>query len=170
MPDYHERLHVPVSWWLISAMCVIVLGTEAFAGFPLWVGAIVYVVLAAICAVTLLHWGGAVISVAGGELRAGSSRPPKPSSGATYRRRSARLPLALAGEVRPLDEAQTRAMRGARSDPNAYLLIRPYLKESVYVEATGKDAGWPYLLLCTRHPGPLAEAIERSRAALARQD
>lgn len=170
MCDYHERLRVPISWWLISATCVLILGTELFAGFPLWVGVIVYIVLALICAVTLLHWGGAVISVAGSELRAGSLRPPKASSGVRYRHRSARLPLALAGEVRPLDEAQTRAMRGPHSDPSAYLLIRPYLKESVYVEVTGADVDWPYLLLCTRHPGSLAEAIERSRAALARQD
>jgi hypothetical protein len=170
MPDYHERLHVPLSWWLISVMCVIILGTEAFAGFPLWVGVIVYLVLAAICAVTLLHWGNAAISVAGGELRAGSLRPPEPSAGAAYRRRSARLPLAQAGEIRPLGQAQTRAMRGPRADPRAYLLIRPYLKESVYVEVTGAGADWPYLLLCTRHPDGLAEAIERSKAALARQD
>lgn len=170
MRDYHERLRVPISWWVISAMCVLILGTELFAGFPLWVGVIVYIVLALICAVTLLHWGGAVISVAGGELRAGSLRPPKPSSGAAYRRGSARLPLALTGEVRPLDQAQTRAMRGPHSDPSAYLLIRPYVRESVYVEVTGADADWPYLLLGTRHPGSLAEAIERSRAALARQD
>jgi hypothetical protein len=170
MRDYHERLRVPISWWLISAISVLILGTELFAGFPLWVGVLVYAGLALICAATLLHWGGAAISVAGGELRAGSLRPPKPSPEGTYRRGSARLPLAAAGEVRPLDPAQTRAMRGPRADPKAYLLIRPYLKESVYVEVTDAEAEWPYLLLCTRHPGRLAEAIERSRAALARQD
>ncbi|HEY2578687.1 MAG TPA: DUF3093 domain-containing protein [Streptosporangiaceae bacterium] len=170
MRDYHERLRVPISWWLISAMCVLILGTELFAGFPLWAGVVTYIVLALICTATLLHWGGAVISVAAGELRAGSSRPPQISSGRTYRRGSARLPLASAGEVRPLDQAQTRAMRGPRSDPRAYLLIRPYLRESVYVEVTDADAEWPYLLMCTRHPGSLAEAIERSRAALVRQD
>jgi Protein of unknown function (DUF3093) len=170
MRDYHERLRVPISWWLISAMCVLILGTELFAGFALWVGVLVYIVLALICAVTLLHWGGAVISVGGGELRAGSPRPPKPAPGRTGRPGSALLPLACAGQVRPLDPAQTRAMRGPRADPNAYLLIRPYLRESVYVEVTGTDPDWPYLLLGTRHPASLAEAIERSRAALVRQD
>jgi hypothetical protein len=154
MRDYHERLRVPTSWWLIAGMCVLILGTELFAGYNLIVGAAIYIVLALICAGTLLHWGGAVVSVSGGELRA----------------TAARLPLATAGEVRPLDEAQTRAMRGPRADPSAYLLIRPYLKESVYVEITGADARWPYLLINTRQPAKLADAIERSRAALVSQD
>jgi hypothetical protein len=66
--------------------------------------------------------------------------------------------------VRPLDATQTRAMRGPRADPTAYMLIRPYLKQSVYVEVTGPNPDWPYLLICTRHPGSLAEAIEKSRA------
>jgi hypothetical protein len=151
MRDYHERLRPPIAWWLISAMCVLLLGTELFAGFSLTVGVAVYIVLALICAGTLLHWGGAVVSVHDGQLRAGRVR----------------LPLASTNEVQPLDEAQTRAMRGPRADPNAYLLIRPYLKYSVYVELTGADAAWPYLLICTRHPLELAEAITKSRAELA---
>jgi hypothetical protein len=151
MRDYHERLRVPIVWWFISVMCVLILGTELFAGFSLIVGVLVYIVLALICASTLLHWGGAVVSVHGGQLRAAK----------------ARLPLGSTGEVQPLDEAQTRAMRGPRADPDAYLLIRPYLKQSVYVELIGADAAWPYLLICTRHPLELAEAIAKSRAELA---
>lgn len=154
MRVYHERLRVPLAWWLISALCVIILGTELFAGYKLIIGVAIYLGLALICGATLLHWGAAVVSVTGGELRAAS----------------ARLPLATAGEVRPLDEKQTRAMRGPRADPAAYMLIRPYLKESVYVEVTGGDARWPYLLIGTRQPVRLAEAIERSRAATAVQE
>jgi hypothetical protein len=154
MRDYHERLRVPIAWWLIAALCVIILGAELFAGFSLLIGVAVYLVLAVICAATLLHWGGAVVSVGGGELRAAGVR----------------MPLGAAGEVRPLDEQQTRAMRGPRADPAAYMLIRPYLRESVYVEVTGVDARWPYLLIGTRQPATLAEAIERSRAAAVGQD
>lgn len=154
MLTYHERLRVPIIWWFISGICVIILGTELFAGFSLLVGAAVYIVLALICGVTLLHWGGAVVRVSSSELRAAS----------------ARLPLAATGEVQPLTEQQTRAMRGPRADPAAYLLVRPYLKESVYVEVTGADARWPYLLIGTRHSARLAEAIERSRAALVSQE
>jgi hypothetical protein len=152
--DYRERLRAPAAWWLIGAVCVLVLGSELFAGYSLAVGVAVYVVLALACGGTLLHWGRAVVSVGGGELRAGAVR----------------LPLATAGQVRPLDQAQTRALRGPRANPAAYVLTRPYLKESVYVEVTGVAARWPYLRVDTRHPGRLADAIERSRAAMAARD
>ncbi|HEV2452477.1 MAG TPA: DUF3093 domain-containing protein [Streptosporangiaceae bacterium] len=151
MSGYHERLRVPALWWAIAIGCVLVLGTELFAGFSLTVGVVIYVVIAAACGTTLLHWGGAVVEVSESELRAGP----------------ARLPLDRAGEVRPLDEAQTRAMRGPGADPAAYLLVRPYLKESVYVEVRGADARWPYLLIGTRRPQALASAIEGSRTPLA---
>lgn len=151
MRDYHERLRVPIVWWFISAMCVLILGTELFAGFSLAVGVAIYIALALICTATLLHWGGAVVSVHDGQLRAAKIR----------------LPLGSTGDVQALDEAQTRAMRGPRADPNAWTLIRPYLKQSVYVELTGADAQWPYLLICTRHPVELAKAISKSRAELA---
>jgi hypothetical protein len=153
MRDYHERLHVPIAWWFITVMCVLILGTELIAGYDLVISVAIYAVIAVVCAATLLHWGGAVVSVRGGELRA----------------TRARVSLAQTGEVQPLDETQTRAMRGPRADPDAYMLIRPYLKQSVYVALTGADAAWPYLLICTRHPLELAEAIEKSRAELAAQ-
>lgn len=154
MPDYHERLRVPIGWWLITAMCVLILGTELLVGWPLAVGVAIYVTMAVICCGTLLHWGGAVVNVRDGVLRAAR----------------ARVPLAMTAEVLPLDEVQTRAMRGPRADPSAYQLIRPYLRTSVYVGLNGPDARWPYLLICTRHPRRLAEAIEKSRAELATHD
>ena len=148
MTDYHERLRPPTSWWFIAVVSVLVLGTELVSGFSVLLSLIIYGGMAVICAAFLLHWGGALITVQNDVLRAGKVR----------------LPLAYAGEVRPLDDSQTRAMRGPRADPTAYMLIRPYLKTSVYVEVTGPNPGWPYLLVCTRHPGSLAEAIEKSRA------
>lgn len=182
MRDYRERLRVPVAWWLISAVCVLILGTELFAGYSVTVGVVFYIVLALICGVTLVHWGGVVVQVSGGELRVDAGRLPLARArGAVaarlpwHRARAApqvaiRLPLATAGQVRALDQAQTRAMRGPHADPDAFMLIRPYLKESVYVEVIGADARWPYLLIGTRHPARLADAIERSRAAMAAQN
>ena len=160
MPDYRERLRVPHLWWVICGLCVAILGSETlgaildsrlFGGYKVVTGVAVYALLALICAATLLHWGGAVVSVSGGELRAGATR----------------VPLGATGEVAPLDPNQTRAMRGPRADPAAFLLARPYLRQAVYVEVTGPEARWPYLLIGTRQPGRLAEAITRSRAGLA---
>jgi hypothetical protein len=188
MRDYRERLRVPAVWWLVTGVCVLILGTELFAGYNVIVGVVFYVVLALICGVTLLHWGGVVVGVSGGELRvdpvrlplarardALAARRPRRPRGSGPRARvvppvAIRLPLATAGQVRPLDQAQTRVMRGPRANPAAYVLIRPYLRESVYVEVIGADARWPYLLIGTRHPASLAGAIERSRAAMAAQD
>ena len=178
MRDYRERLRVPTVWWLVTGVCVLILGTELFAGYSVTIGLVFYVVLALICSATLLHWGGVVIGVSGGELRVDQARLPLAARLPGRRRPRARavppvairLPLATAGQVRPLDQAQTRVMRGPRANPAAYVLIRPYLRESVYVEVIGADARWPYLLIGTRHPAGLADAIERSRAAMAAQD
>jgi hypothetical protein len=56
-------------------------------------------------------------------------------------------------------------LRGARADPAALLLIRPYLAEAVYVAVTDPLAGVPYWLITTRRPAELAAAIGRSRPA-----
>jgi Protein of unknown function (DUF3093) len=182
MRDYRERLRVPAVWWLVTGLCVLILGTELFAGYSVTLGVLFYVLLALICGALLLHWGGVVVEVSGGELRVDTARLPLARARDALAARlpwlrgravppvAIRVPLATAGQVRPLDQAQTRVMRGPRANPAAYLLIRPYLRESVYVEVIGADARWPYLLIGTRQPARLADAIERSRAAMAAQD
>src|SRR5215470_3349167 len=87
----------------------------------------VYAVLIGGLALMLLNWRRPTVQVGGGELRAGPGR----------------LQLAAVGEVSALDEAQTRSLRGPRGDPAAFLLIRPYLRQSVYVEVTTPAAVIP---------------------------
>ena len=179
MRVYHERLTVPLSWWLVGLATIVILATEVVPGWPLPVAVIIYVVLVGGVVAMLLNWGRLIVDVGGGELRAGY----------------AQLPLTAIGEVTALDEAQTRSLRGPRADPAAYLMIRPYLRRSVYVEVTShpdappatgaarprrwparlarrKDpetrtrmlaAGAPYWLVCTRPPAELAAAINRAR-------
>jgi DUF3093 family protein len=159
MRVYHERLRVPTSWWLIGLAAALLLATEVVAGFSWLVAAGIYLVICGALAAMLLSWGRASVEVADGELRAGAGR----------------LPLAAAGEVAALDAAQTRAIRGPRADPAAFLLLRPYLRTAVYVEVTGAgvherdEAGQrvPYWLIATRHPAELAAAINSARAAAA---
>jgi len=190
MRVYHERLRVPLTWWLVGLVTIVILATEVVPGWPLPVEVAIYVVLVGGVAAMLLNWSRPSIEVAAGELRVGA----------------ARLPLAAVGEVTALDEAQTKSLRGPRADPAAFLVIRPYLRQAVYVEVTGlvavppaepagtaagglagpggsgRGRGWrpwrrrdkssappgaaaPYWLVSTRHPAELAAAINRARPA-----
>jgi hypothetical protein len=150
MRVYRERLGVPLWWWLLITGCVLLLGTTLWAGLSVTIAVVIYVVLEAVCAAALLGWGAATIEITGAELRAGSQR----------------LPLAQIAHATPLDAAQTRALRGPRADPAAYLMIRPYLPESVYVEIAGRPPERPYWLIGTRKPAELAAAIERALLAI----
>lgn len=149
MRVYHERLRVPLAWWPLGLAVIALLGAEPAAGFGWLVAAPVYAVFAGGYVAMLLSWGRARVEVAAGELRAGK----------------ALLPLSAAGEVRALNQAQTRALRGPRADPAAYLLIRPYLRHAVYIEVTDPAAGSAYWLVGTRNPEGLAAAISGSRPA-----
>jgi hypothetical protein len=128
-------------------LTMLTFGAIVWTGFDLVITVAVFGGVIALTAALLLNWGRMTIEVDGGELRAGDDR----------------LPLSDTGEVRPLDEAQARALRGPRADPRAHVLIRPYLRCAVYIEVTRPDAAWPYWLLATRRPAELAAAIESAR-------
>jgi hypothetical protein len=126
------------------------LGTTLWAGLSVTIAIVIYVALEVVCVAALIGWGAATIEITGHELRAGSQR----------------LPLAQIAHATPLDAAQTRALLGPRANPAAYLMIRPYLPESVYVEIAGRPPERPYWLIATRKPAELAAAIERARPAI----
>src|SRR5260370_26279176 len=148
MPDYRERLHVPLVWWLLAVPTVLIFGATIYAGLGEPWPVIIMAGLAAGCAALLVAMGLATVEIGDGTLRAGS----------------AVLPLTAITEVVSLDEKQSARLRGPRADPAAYLYSRPYLKESVFVAvdaAAGSAA--PYWLIGTRHPAELAAALERCR-------
>src|SRR5262249_2477997 len=171
MRVYHERPWVPVSWWLVGLAVIVLLGTELAAGFGGPAVAAIYAVLVAGGGALLLSWGRPRIEVTGGGLVGGG----------------ARLPLAAGGEGRARGRAQARAIAGPRAAPAAFTLIRPYLREAVYievtepalggvprrrlrwrrwrphVEVTGPAVGTPYWLVATPHPAGLAAAINSAR-------
>ncbi|HUZ23420.1 MAG TPA: DUF3093 domain-containing protein [Streptosporangiaceae bacterium] len=147
MGNYREHLRVPASWWLLGFITMATFASFIWAGFSLLTALVSYVVLLGGPAVALLIWGHATIMVTGGELRAGRVT----------------MPLAQAGHVQALDEAQTRQLRGPLADPAAYMMLRPYLRLAVYVQVTGDNPARPYWLVGTRHPDALARAIDRSR-------
>jgi len=143
MPDYRERLRVPLAWWLLAVPTVLILGATLFAGLGEPWPVLIMTGFAAGCAAFLIALGLARVEISGGALHAGH----------------AELPLTSVAEVVSLDEKQTRLLRGPRADPAAHLYSRPYLTESVYLAVDGG----PYWLIGTRHPAELAATIERCR-------
>jgi len=154
MRDYHERLGVPVAWWLLAVPVIVLLGAYGiYADLSGPIVVIIYAVFTVGCVAALLTWGSALIEVGDGEMRAAGGV----------------LPLSRVTEVRALDARQAAAMRGPRADPAAHMLIRPYLKTAVYVAVQDPDGRVPYWLIGTRRPGELAAVIERRRAGVGAQ-
>lgn len=149
MRVYRERLGVPISWWLATLTGVLLLGTMLWTVLPMALGIACYAAAGAASAAVLYFWGIVTVEVTDSALRVGSHS----------------LELAAIGEVAAMDVTQTRALRGPQANPAAYLLIRPYLPESVYVEVAGRSPHRPYWLLGTRNPAGLAAAIEDARRA-----
>jgi hypothetical protein len=146
MRDYRERLYVPLAWWLLAVPTVVTLGAYAYTVLRGQWPLLVIGLFAIVAAAMLWSLGSAHVEVGKTALTAGGQR----------------LPLSRITEVIPLDEQQTRLLRGPRGDPSAVLYSRPYLKHAVYL-ALG-DQQIPYWLIGTRHPEELAAAIDKSRA------
>jgi hypothetical protein len=148
MRDYRERLAVPAAWWILAVPVILSLSVYGvYGGLSGPVLLICVAVFTAGYIVALLAWGATRIEVSGGELRAGP----------------AVLPLGQVTEVVPLDAEQAAAMRGPRADPAAHMLIRPFLKQAVYIAVQDPAGQVPYWLIGTRRPAELAAAIEQSR-------
>jgi Protein of unknown function (DUF3093) len=149
MRSYRERLRAPISWWVTGMITMFTFGSIVWFGFPLWTALVTYGALFGLTAAFLLNWGRVSIEITDGELRAAGQI----------------LPVGDIGEVRPLDDKQTEALRGPRADPRAYQLTRPYLWRAVYVEVCDPEVEAPYWLLGSRHPERLAAAIDSARPA-----
>lgn len=144
MSDYDERLAVPVYWWPIAAVSVLLLGAEIHAGFGWPVAAGTYAVLGGFITALFLSWG-ARIRIADGALHAGR----------------ARLPFEAMGDISALTPATARKLRG---DHNAFVFARPYLTYAVRIEVRDPDDPTPYWLVFTRNPETLAATLARVRA------
>lgn len=149
MPDqlasaYRERLHVPLRWWVQGTMLVATLWLALIVAVPgplAWtVAGLALLALAA----ALRGFGGAVVEVADGELRAGR----------------AHIAAEHLGTAASLDAGETKRAAGVEADARAFLVLRPYLDRAVRVEITDPADPAPYWLIGTRRPDELAAAIE----------
>lgn len=147
-PQYAERLTVPRSWWLITALVgvsgglmLLPLGTVPMLGGVIAAGAL--------AAVLVSSYGSARIRVVAGSLVAGD----------------ARIPVSALGAPEVLDVEEARAWRSYKADPRAFMLLRSYVPTALRIEITDPADPTPYVYLSTRNPKALAAALAAVRAA-----
>ncbi len=143
---YAERLAVPLRWWALATMFLASLLLAFLVALPAWVAFAGAGALTAATVALLVGYGAATVAVHDGHLAAGR----------------ARIPVTLLAGPEPLGPEATRLALGPEADARAYLLVRPYLRESVRVTVVDPGDPTPYWLLSTRHPGQLAAAIEEA--------
>ena len=149
MRSYRERLRVPILWWFLGVVNVLIIGSGIWAGLGGYWPAITYVLLSLLVGAFLVNWDRAVVEVTDRTLRVGRDA----------------LRLDKIGQVVALEEEQAAVLRGPRADPAAHLMLRPYLKKAVYIAVAdpadgGPGGRVPYWLLATRRPAELASAID----------
>jgi hypothetical protein len=141
---YAERLAVPLRWWALATMFLASVLLAFLVALPAWVAFAGAGALAAATFALLVGYGSATVVVHDGHLSAGR----------------ARIPVTVLARPETLGPEATRRALGPDADARAYLLVRPYLRESVRVEVVDPGDPTPYWLVSTRHPGRLVAAIE----------
>lgn len=151
-PAYAERLRVPLRWWAQGTMFIATFWLAMIVALVEKAPVVPWVVtglLLALLALFLRSYGAARLVVADGWFRAGR----------------ARIEIEHLGPAEALDADATRHVSGPGADARAYLLLRPYLKQSVKVAITDPADPAPYWLLSSRHPQALAGALNAARSA-----
>ncbi|NMR19383.1 DUF3093 domain-containing protein [Cellulomonas fimi] len=144
---FHERLWPgPLGWVGVVAFGV-VLGAALYP-VDSTVAVVVGLVGLVIGLVAMVRWTPTV-AVVDGELRAGD----------------AHIPLALLGEVRPLDAEATRVELGPALDARAYVCLRAWARTGVRAEVLDPADPTPYWLVSTRRPAALARAVAQERTS-----
>ena len=142
-PTHHERLTVPLRWWVQGTMLVATFWLAFVVSTPGPVAWSATAVLLLLMTGLFLSYGSPRIDVEGGWLRAGR----------------ARIAGEYLGEAVALDADGTRRVAGPDADARAYLLLRPYVKRSVRVVVRDERDPAPYWLVSTRDPEGLTAAI-----------
>lgn len=146
-PVYVERLRPPVGLWVAVALFAAILGFSVYVAIGPVAGLVALVLPAALGSAGLAAMTTEV-RLQGGELRAGR----------------AHIPVTDLGPAVALDEEQSRAVRGPRSDPAAFHVIRGWLPRGVQAPVIDPTDPTPYWYIASRSPERLAAAIEAARA------
>jgi len=140
-PAWSERLWPGALAWVLLVVLAAMVGIALTPVDPR-AGAAAAALTVLVGAVVLLRTSP-VVQVSGGVLRAGA----------------ARIPLAMLGEARALDVAETRAELGPRLDARAHLCHRGWIPTAVRVEVHDPQDPTPYWIVSTRRPAELVAAV-----------
>jgi hypothetical protein len=141
--SHHERLRVPLRWWVQGTMLIATFWLAFVVSMPATLAWTATGVLALVMVLLFWGYGSPRVQVQDGWLRAGR----------------ARISGEFLGDAEPLDPEATRRVAGRDADARAYLLLRPYLKRAVRVTVRDTRDPAPYWLVSTRDPERLAAAI-----------
>jgi hypothetical protein len=140
---YAEVLRVPLRWWALSTMFHVTAFVAFAVALPLAVAVVAVAALVLVTTAWFLGYGSARLVVTDRAFRAGR----------------AQIAVSWLADPRPLDGEETWRAAGPGADARAWLLLRPYLRESVMVQVTDPDDPVPYWLVATRRPRQLAAAL-----------
>ncbi|MEL4358421.1 MULTISPECIES: DUF3093 domain-containing protein [unclassified Luteococcus] len=138
--SYHERLTIPISWWLLTLGFASTLVVAVGAYLNLQFGAAVAVLCLLVIGIAFWSYGHVVVAADASGLRAGSSRIEWP----------------WVADVEVLDAAQVRQSMGPGSLASGWFLTRPYVKGAVRVTLDDPADPHPFWLVSARHPERLA--------------
>ena len=150
MPVYRERLWPGPVVWILAMGTITALAIAYGSSLGPATGWLV-ALGGGLLAVTMIVRSAARVAVTDQGLRAGR----------------ASLGWEHMGRVLPLDADQARSARGPEGDPTAYLVLRPGVGPgAVVIEVTDPEDPHRTWLVASRHPEPLARAIETARGRL----
>lgn len=142
MTSFRERWRVPLLWWVVALGLSVGAAAEIHGGAPGLRSVLPYAVLPplTICLLASLSRGG--VTIADGKLHVPG----------------ARAPLKAFGPPEVLDREQLRQWRGPRAHRDAWVTVRPWLRQAVLLPVTDPDDDTPYWLVGSRKPEELARA------------
>jgi hypothetical protein len=146
---FHERLTVPISWWLLAGLfsLSVLLAVGAYLG-PVWgVGTSIAALLVA---AAIFSSASIVISVDAREVHVGR----------------ASIEHAYIAGCRALDGEETRRRASVEADARAHMVLRPYIKTAVEISLNDPDDPVPYWIVSTRHRERLAAAMQDAKPRL----
>lgn len=140
---FTERLRVPLRWWLLALLFVASLWAALLVSTPPRVAWTATGVLVVMTVGLLVGYGHIRVYAGPAGLDVGR----------------AHLAWSACGGAVALDARATARVRGVDADARAYLVLRPYIAESVRVDLVDPADPTPYWLISSRRPHLLVAAV-----------